>query len=454
MHRGTLIRSAASGGAALVVLGMVAAGPAPVAGAAAATAYTASASASGLVVNLFGTELTGGKASVSVDSSTPSATAEGTGALTPALLGDAKASSSGAGTSQTTPQACSPLTGSTPAGTPLSVTLGVACGSASTAVPGGNPQGSASGGIAGVTVNLAGVLNQVIQAGGSQLANGLTQVLNQVNGSPLGSTPLGQLTQGVQQAVNNLQAVVAQTPAPETVTVALGPATASIRSADGSATATSAGQTADIRILPGVGSIGPNLTGGTPAPLVEIQLAPASATSVFNGSAWTPSDHASVAVVSLNIPGFNQTIDLSPGQSQDLLAGTPLETVIDLGSATTTGSTAQADGATIDLLKGVQGGILLDLGSATSTGTLNAPAPAVAASGGGSAPTTVPPTAEPSVPAPATLAAASPTSVHTGEWWAGSTPILAVMAAAGGALLLLPRLRRRANRVGPSTRAR
>lgn len=427
-------RTAGVGAIALAGLGVLgmAAGPA---GAATATGYTAKATASGLEINLFGTALTGGKATVSVDSSTPKASAEGTGELTPGLVADAKASASGDNSSNSTPQTCSPVAGATPSSSPVTVALQVACGSATAAVDGsGNPSASASGKITGLQVNASSLLNQVIQGGGNQLTAGVDQVLSQVNGSPLGSTPLGQLTKGVKQAVDNLQTVVQKTKAPDTLDVGVGPASASITSSTGSATATADGETLDVQILPGVGEIGPNLTGGTPAPLVEIKVAPATSTSTFNGSAWTSTSHGSLATISLNIPGFNQTIDVSPGQSQQILAGTPLESVIDLGSANTSGGTAKANGATLDLLKGVQGGVLLNLGSTTTSGSVPTPGPAVAAATG-----TTPPTTS---PAPAVAAATSPTAVHTGEWWAGSLPLVGILLAAGGGLLAWPRIRR------------
>ncbi|HUC37096.1 MAG TPA: hypothetical protein VMR97_08230, partial [Acidimicrobiales bacterium] len=50
--------------------------------------------------------------------------------------------------------------------------------------------------------------------------------------------------------------------------------------------------------------------------------------------------------------------------------------------------------------------------------------------------------AAPPAPAAATSAASSPTAVHTGEWWAGSMPLLVVLAVFGAGLIGWPRLRR------------
>ncbi len=45
------------------------------------------------------------------------------------------------------------------------------------------------------------------------------------------------------------------------------------------------------------------------------------------------------------------------------------------------------------------------------------------------------------IPPVQTQAGGSPTSVHTGEWWAGSLPLIGVLAALGGGLIAWPRMR-------------
>lgn len=481
---------------------------------AAAPTYSATATATGAQINLFGTELTGGKATVAVDTATPSVTAEGVGTLTPGLVEDQKAAVTADGATQTKANACS-QGGGTPAGTPITLSLGLACSSASAALSSTNlPNGAATGEVAGLNVNVAGLLNQIIQSGGNQLFGALQQVLGQLNsslgtgtkacpsaagatgsgsgsfsemaatpsgasaltsllgtlsnsGSPLSSVlgtlglggsnspltgatngtsssapsagALGNLLEGLCQTLTNVENVVKSSPAPNTLVVKVGPASASVvGTAPDAATATAQGATLDVQILPGVGCTS-SLTNcitdpsAYAAPLVEIKVADAKSTDVFNGTTWVPSGSGSVAEIDLNIPGFAQTISVAPGQSQDLLAGTPLETVIDLGSASTTGTTNTAHGATVDLLKGVNGGILLNLGSTTTTGTPVTTAAVTQASSGGSSPT-----------GPVTLASggSSPTAVHTGLWFAGSLPFLLGFGALGGTLIGWPRLRR------------
>jgi len=427
-RRGTarLAAAGALGTAALTVLGFSALGAAP---AAAQTTFTAAASSEGAGIVLFGTRLTGGQATVSVDSSTPSASAEGIGTLTPGLVEDQKASVSGATGSQSYPQACA-QGGGTPSGTPFTITLGLACSSASASIDGsGMPQASATGEIAGLHVNVAGILNQIIQGGANQLLNGLSSGLAQA-GSQAGNNPVGNLLSGLGQAITNLETQVALPNPPDTLDVDLGPASASVTSSPGpNATVTAKGETLDVKILPGVGDSG--------KPLVEIEIAPASATNTMTAGVWgTPASHGSIATISINIPGAVQVIDLSTGQGPlTILQGTPLETTITLGSASVNGQSATATGASVNLLKGVQGGIQVNLGTSSVTPTAG---PVTTPTSG-----TVPPTTQaPASPAPALAAATSPTAIHTGEWWAGSLPLVGVLAAVGGGLVAWPRIRK------------
>jgi len=506
---------AAMTAAAVTVLGAATGGVAT----AAVPTYTAQATSAGAEINLFGTQLTGGQASVSVNTASPSVTATGVGTLTPALVEKETATVTKDGTTQTEPNACS-QGGGLPAGLPIGLSLGLACASASASLSSANiPDGSASATIAPLSVNVGGLLNQIIQSGGDQLFSALQGVLGQLNsalgtgttscpsaagsgsgssgsnplsgltsllssgsgtsalssllgtlgssGSPLSSllgslglgggsgsgSPLstltggsgapstgllGNLLEGVCQTLTNIERVVHSAQIPNTAVVTVGPATASVvGTGPDSAVATAYGATLDIQILPDVGCTASTLTAcitdpsAYAAPLVEIQVAPAKSTDTFNGTSWTPSSSGSLATIDLNIPGFAQTISLATGQSLDLLAGTPLETVIDLGSASTSGASGAANGATIDLLKGVSGGILLNLGSTTVTGDVTAPGPSTLPSHG----------AAPVVLQQAT-GQATPTAVHTGEWWAGSLPFVAGMAALGGGLIAWPRLRR------------
>jgi hypothetical protein len=543
--RSTLHGTAKAALPALLGAGILAYAVPGTAGAAPAT-YSAQAKSAGLVLNVFGTELTGGSASVSVDSGQPSAAAEGTGVLTPGMVEDQKASADSSNPSQSDPYACA-QGGGLPAGAPLGVTLGLACSSATASVSSGAPDASATGQIAGLDVNASGILNQIISSGGNQLFSGIQQVLGQLNGTPLGTGstacpdphtpassgstssaasgnpapatgssasatsgaqgstgsssasgsnplsalvatasvpgtplngllgslalsstpaasspgPLGNLLQGLCQTLTNIENVVKGSNPPSTLVVKIGPASASIDSTKSSdatkpdtSVATAKGATAEIEVLPGVGCDASSLASCITAPssyavpLIDIKIAPAQATDTWDGTNWKPSTTASLASIALNIPGDAQTISVGPGQSLDLLSGTPLETVIDLGSATASGWSGTANGATLDLVKGVNGGILVDLGSSRITGGDSPATAAVAATPVKQQP------AAPSTPALAPPASGpSPTLVHTGAWWSGSMPYLGGLAALGGGLLGWPRLRRGSKGLGALLRS-
>lgn len=113
--------------------------------------------------------------------------------------------------------------------------------------------------------------------------------------------------------------------------------------------------------------------------------------------------------------------------------GSPLGQLINLqlATATATGNGVSGSGLQVKVLPGmVMGNDLLSLnGAGIQTGANNT-----------AAPVTTPNTPNPA--APVLQAAQSATQVHTGEWFAGSLPLLAVLAALGGGLLGWPRIRR------------
>jgi hypothetical protein len=200
-------------------------------------------------------------------------------------------------------------------------------------------------------------------------------------------------------------------------------------------------------LLPGAGG------GGSPAVSITLGAATTTATLDRSGGAGTASANPAVVTLTLNNPitGSN-TIGLAPGQSQTLLAGTPLESTIDVGSSSVTqgpgGASATANGVTLDLLTGLPGGgITIDLASSNASVTGAALAAAVT-------PTPAPPAAAPAAPAGAPIAGV--TAVHTGEPWGGSLPIVALALAAGLGLIyrrrlgaLIPVLAHGARAIGP-----
>jgi hypothetical protein len=413
--------------------------------------YGATASAIGLSINLFGTEISGGSAIATVDSALLKAHAEGIGTLLTsggAQLHDTSDASSN-NTAQNAPWSC-PKGGGTPSGTPLLISIGAGCASSAAGVTAdGWPTSSSQGQVGELDVGANGILQPVLQGGANQLTQGLASGLGSC-ASSAGGNPVGQLCAGLSQAVTNLQNTVqaAGSVNQPDIIVKLGTAVTSVTNAGGAGsggyplTATAEGDSADIQVLPGVGSIGATFANGalsgvlSGAPLMEVKILPATATSIFDGKGWTSTSHSSVAIISLNIPGDVQTIDLNaPGQCQEFAAGTPLDSTVCLAAASTSaGGAAQAHSVKASLLTALPGapgqGVQLNLGDVSTNG-IDA---ATAAAG--------PPTAASPPAVPAQVIGTSPTAVHTGEWWSGSLPVVAAAAALGGLLIGWPRLRR------------
>jgi hypothetical protein len=114
--------------------------------------------------------------------------------------------------------------------------------------------------------------------------------------------------------------------------------------------------------------------------------------------------------------------------------GSPLGQLINiqLATATATGNGVTGSGLQVVVLpgKGPNGSDVLNLnGAGITTAASNGPVSAAQNN--------------PAPPAPVPQAIGQlATQVHTGEWWAGSLPLLVVLAALGGGLLGWPRIRR------------
>ena len=383
---------------------------------------------------------------------------------------------------------CSPLSSGGPQGSNgVTLDLGVACSSAQAIV---DPAASAPltadgyGEVAHLNVDLNGILGAILGASPSSgsanqcdqqtsnkspigaLLGGVCQILNSVAGGAgaAGSTGTS-LIQGIDEALQKL-GNVASKDLGDTVTVAVGPAVAQIdQHADGTVTSYGSGATLDVGLLDGVGctagtalltcatNAAAALAAGnlqadpTGAPLVEVKVGPATCTETRDPATgnWTAVTKSAVATVDLNIPGDNISIPIlqNEGVSQTILAGTPLQTTIKLAAETSApvgdASSCSGQSVTVSALEnpsfpggsstpGTGGAIFANLGGVTG-----------AVSSNGAPPTS--PNGNP--PAVQTASGgASPTSVHTGEWWAGSLPLIAAIAALGAAMIGWPRLRR------------
>lgn len=439
------------------------------------------ASAAGQGILLTTSGLTG-KASPADASSNGTSNADPTGSVAPTV----DWSTTGIPTITTPANGlnCSQLTSGGPQGSSgVTLDLAAACANAQTAVDGtGVPSAEGYGEVGHVNIDLNGILGQVLGGGASSsgnncdqstpsvaaispILNGVCQVLNSV-GSSAGAGSTGTtLFQGIDQALQSLQDTATKDLA-DTVTIEVGPAVAQIlQDSSGNVTVGGFGSTLDVGLLQGVGCIpgtalltcatneATALLTGTPsptaAPLVDINVGPASCIETRDPGTgnWTATTKAAVVTVDVNLPGAPVSIPIleNTGVNQTILAGTPLQSTIRLASATGAPvgdtSSCSADSVTLSLLEnstfpggsstaGSGGAIFASLGNTTAS----------VASGTAAPPTS--PSSSPQTPAPVLQAAQSPTSVHTGEWWAGSLPLLAVLAALGGGLIGWPRIRR------------
>lgn len=259
---------------------------------------------------------------------------------------------------------------------------------------------------------------------------------------------------------------------------------------DGTVTVASSGSTVDVQLFPGVGCTEYDPSGAkttlaecaaneaeyltdeqnnpTATYLIDVKVGPATCSATRNPTTgeWTSSSYASLVDVDFNIPGDYYPLDIpgntgaGPGEFPGI-SGTPLQSSLEVatGSAAPIGDSAgcAGDSLTLSLLENpsfpggstTQGGgaINLHVGSSTLTAANGGTTPAVVPASSPTGQSTPPCPSQPSLttPCPVTPVAASTaaaTAVHTGEWFAGSTPYLVGLAALGGGLIGWPRLRR------------
>jgi hypothetical protein len=412
------------GVAALLAATLLAAAPIGgfVAAAGAASApgsFQLKAQGDALTIALAGTTLTGGDSTIAADDTTPNADAAGSGQLLPTVAGSQHAVVTVPGQSQNLPQTCASPTIPAPLSTYLSA--GVGCGSAQAALDsGGLPNAGSSGSVASLDVGAGGLPSQIVTAS-SPVATALTGLFGTLPPIPGTGETLGAL-------LTQLGASVASTTG--LATLSAGTSTGSVSASATSATATNTSSGGTIDLLPGAG--GP----GLPAVSITVGSAKTTATLDRSGGAGTATADPAVVTVTVNNPvtGSN-TVTVAPGQSQALLAGTPLASTISVGSSTVNqgagAASATANGVTLDLLTGLPGGgVLINLASSMASVTGVALAAAV----------TPPPAAAPPAAAPAGAPIAGVTAVHTGEPWGGSLPLVGVALVAGLGLIYRRRL--------------
>ena len=404
-----------------------------------AVGYQLNASSTGLLINLFGTELTGAQSSVGASyvqsatggAPTESANATGEGVFLTSNGVDGKQTasvptSSGATTDGSTTDTCA-QGGGTPAGTPLTIALGLGCAAAQATIDptSDGPQAYASSKVVDVQVGLQGILSQLASGGATQLCTGLEQI------PTLGTDILGPACNQVLNSIN------------PTVELTLGSALSQITSSPTELLAQSQSSSIDLKLFP-------ILVNGSNEPLLEVTIPSAIATTSYTASGgWANNYDATLIRISgtlvddLNTASggsFPDPLEIPPNNSGTsqlaALNSSPLGQLltIDLASGTTSGNSVSAEGLKVNVLPVAPGGgITIDTSGVSTTET---------AASGQTVPASAPGGPAPLPPAPTQQAASSPTAVHTGEWWAGSLPLLAVLAALGGGMLGWPRLRR------------
>ncbi|HEX4979923.1 MAG TPA: hypothetical protein VFV35_07655 [Acidimicrobiales bacterium] len=398
-------------------------------GPASAQTETYAASAGGRVLNLklgdYG--LTAGAATASVDS-TPKATAQGTGFLTP-LGGQTTAALESTADAKNAPEECATPPLPAPLGDLLGI--GLACAGASVGIDGGQPKAAASGKVAGIDADLSTITSQVpledvlgtiltpILGGLDPVEAVLTQALCTITG-PLGGTctPV-EIGDGVQDLVDAVLTT-------KTLEIDLGTSTATTASDAAKVSSTAVTQGGSIKLFP-LGAQLPLASGVELKPLVEIVVGSSTASATYDRTSRAAKGDVDPAIVTINlnvpivsdvlatvgqITGFDlRTISVGPNVTPAqlsvldpivglivkacpdaphefcILGGTPLETRIAAASGSSVtnpdGSVkATANAVKIQALRNIAdvgvplpGGVLLELAAAEAAVGAQLPAP-------------------------------------------------------------------------------
>jgi len=265
-----------------------------------------------------------------------SATAHAAGELLSGTLQTAQVK--GDNNSQANPQTCGPV--SVPA-SDVGLSLTTACAASSVAVSNGLPVATGQGSVAALSVNVANLVKTV------QLTQPLNQVLTPI------FQGIGQIPTVGQPLVDVLNSVLNT----ETVNASLGNSGSNVTVKGTTVTSTATAAGGVIKLLPSPVGTAPNGLVSTD-PLATITVSSSQAQSVYDRATGKSQASFNPALVSVH---FNPTlkvpdVTVAPGQTQSLLAGTPLQTDITVANGATTtnpdGSVgATAEGVRVDLLR-------------------------------------------------------------------------------------------------------
>jgi hypothetical protein len=321
-----------------------------------------------LNISLLGQKLSFGDATGTVNS-TLDPVAKAAGQLLPTLVGATSATTS-TGT-KTDGEKCGLPQLPDPLGQVLDV--GVACSTSVASVLDGLKSTNSNGYVASVGLDASSLLS----------ALPIPDVLGQVPLDDLTAPVLDALapildaakTAGidVDQTVDTLTGVLNDLLSTKALDVTLGKATSAVTTTKSALTSTGTAEGATIKLLPVSTTLGE-------IPLATIKVGSSKATATYDrglGKA-VPSFSAALVTVdlapALGLPAAISHIEIAPGQTQTILAGTPLESTIRLADGHVEnlpdgGVKAIADGVSLELLKGIgatsatamDGGVVLQL---------------------------------------------------------------------------------------------
>ena len=320
-----------------------------------AEAYVGSAAGRALNLDIpaLGAPLTMGASKASLNS-TLDAVAEGTGFLTP-LGSNVAASEIKDGSVVKAPVGETCATPPLPAEVASMVNLGVGCAASSAVIENGFMTAASTGTVAGLDLQADTLLSQVPIGG----------ILDQV------FTPLIGNVAELDPALTTVKDLVSSVLETKTLEVELGASTSKVTTNGTSVISEATAAGGEIRILPTPElSAAPELSN---VPVATITIGSSAAKAVYDrasGVSAEPTFDAAIVTVKLSpalgLPAAASTITVKPGQTQTILAGTPLESTITVANGaivTNADGTkgAVADGVKLELLKGVSGGVILEL---------------------------------------------------------------------------------------------
>ena len=254
------------------------------------------------------------------------------------------------------------------------VDLGVACSTSVASVVDGLKNATSNGYVASLGLDAGSLLETL----------GLPNVLADV--------PIADLTDPVQAAlapltgpladaagidldttVDTIEDLLQELLTTRVLDVSLGKATSSVLTTAASLTSTGTAEGATIKLLPITTALGE-------IPLAVIKIGSSQATASYDRQTAkaTPSFSAALVTIdlapALGLPAALSHIEIAPGQTQTILAGTPLESTIRIADGRVEnladgGVKAIADGVSLELLKGIgassptamDGGVVLQL---------------------------------------------------------------------------------------------